>query len=116
MQRRRILDRFHLRVTSCPVSVVTTFLLLVCLTTWAEGQTAKTVSFQDGASPALTYVGTRDTSLSENAPDTTLGTSTTLLIDGDDPGGTGKDLTALIRWDISSIPSGSDVTTATITI
>ncbi|MBZ5515236.1 MAG: DNRLRE domain-containing protein [Acidobacteriia bacterium] len=61
-------------------------------------------------------MGTRDTSLSENAPDTNLGTSTTLLIDGDDPGGTGKDLTALIRWDISSIPSGSDVTTATITI
>src|ERR687884_492081 len=54
-----------------------------------------------------------DAGLSELAP-TNNGSATTLKVDGDDPGG--KDLYAALRWDLSQIPSGATVTSATVTL
>lgn len=79
------------------------------------GTTPVTRTFQDGVSPSSTYAGTRDTYLSQNAPTTTFGGAATILVDGSDPQGSGKDLSTLIKWDVSSIPSGSAVQSARIT-
>lgn len=82
----------------------------------AENATAVTVSFQDGTSPSASYAGTRDTTLRENAPTTAYGTAPDLRVDGDDPGGSGKDLSSLVAWDVSAIPAGSTVQSAAMTI
>jgi acid phosphatase type 7 len=55
-----------------------------------------------------------DAGLSELAPTTNNGSATTLKVDGDDPGG--KDLYAALRWDLSQIPAGATVTSATVTL
>lgn len=99
-------DSYHLpagQPTATPTATSTT-----------TGQ--QTVSFQDGVSPSTAYAGTRDTYLSENTITTNYGASTALLVDGDDPPGSGRDLAALLQWDISAIPAGSPVTAATITL
>lgn len=71
-----------------------------------------TVSFQNGVN---SYTGTRDTSLVENAPTTLHGSNTTVLVDGDEPVGSGKDASALVKWSLSGIPSGSIIQSAVIT-
>ena len=70
-------------------------------------------TLQDGVSPAA-YAGTRDTTLSQAAPTTAFGTTTTLLVDGDDPPGSGSDLATLIRFDTSSIPSNATIVSASL--
>ncbi len=79
-----------------------------------DSATATTRSFQDGVSPASSYAGTRDTYISEPNPTSKFGTATTLRVDGE--AGSGQDLSTLVKWDISSIPSGRTVQTATITV
>ena len=71
------------------------------------------MTFQNGANG---YTGTSDTRISQNAATTSYGSVTPLGVDGDDPSGTGRDVSALLRWDISSIPSGSTIQSATITL
>ncbi|MBI3468673.1 MAG: DNRLRE domain-containing protein [Planctomycetes bacterium] len=66
-------------------------------------------SFQDGMSPATSYTGTRDTAIT-NPSSKGLGSSTTLTADGK------KTSTALLKWDISSVPAGSNVQSASITL
>ena len=66
-----------------------------------------TDSFQEGVAPTAGYAGTTDTYMSSNAPTSNFGSSAMLLLDGDDPGGSGNDLASLLKWDISSIPPGS---------
>lgn len=97
---------------------------------WMSGSTGKegdtipqpsdpvtmTLSFQDGAAPDASYSGTRDTSLFEYYPDTVYGSSTELDIDGDSPHGTGNDVSAMLRWDTSTIPAGSVVESVEITV
>ena len=78
--------------------------------------TIQTKAFQDGVAPTAGYTGTRDAYISQNAPDTAFGTATTLLVDGDDPGGSANDLSTLLLWDVSDIPSDALVDSATITI
>lgn len=78
--------------------------------------TVMTMHFQDGVAPTSSYAGTRETTLVEAEPETNLGAATTLFVDGDDPGGTGKDLSALIAWDLSAIPAGAVAESATITV
>jgi hypothetical protein len=73
----------------------------------------QTVSFQSGTNG---YTGASDTRISQNAATTNYGASTALGVDGDDPSGTGRDVSALLRWDVSSIPSGSTIQSATITL
>lgn len=72
-----------------------------------------TATFQEGVNG---YTGTRDTSLSENAPTTLHGSNATLYADGDEPSGSGRDISALIRWELSSIPSGSIIDAVTVTV
>ena len=81
------------------------------LTVTAGGPTTTTtVSFQDGVLPTSAYAGTRDTYLDRSAPSMNYGNSTTVWVDGDD----GK--SALLRWKSFTLPAGSTVTSATITL
>ena len=72
--------------------------------------------FRDGSSPTAAYAGTRDTTLSQSAPSTVRGGETTLLVDGDDPAGSGQDHVTLAIWVLSSIPAGATVTSAAIQV
>lgn len=78
--------------------------------------TIQTKEFQDGVAPTSAYAGTRDAYISQNATDTAFGTATTLLVDGDDPSGSNNDLSTLLLWDLSDIPTDALVDSATITI
>jgi hypothetical protein len=73
------------------------------------------VSFQDGLVPTG-YAGTRDTYISQTAAGVAYGGLGTLRVDGDDLPGTGQDLSALMRWDISSIPPWKTIKTAMVTV
>ena len=73
-----------------------------------------TRAFQNGVAPATTYAGTTDTTISQHQPTTNFASATTILIDGDDPGGSGHDLSTLIKWDVASIPAGSTIRSAAI--
>lgn len=75
-----------------------------------------TLSFQDGVSPDTSYLGTRDTALYENEPDTVFGSIIELNIDGDSPRGSGNDVSSMLLWDISTIPAGSVIESAEITL
>jgi hypothetical protein len=75
-----------------------------------------TISFQDGVWPSSDYFGTRDTVLSQSAPSSNFGSDLALYVDGDDPPGSGKDLSTLLYWDISAIPPGSAVKGASIAL
>jgi hypothetical protein len=74
------------------------------------------ISFQDGVSPTPAYAGTRDTYIAEDQPTTNFCSVPTLRVDGDDPPGTERDVSTLLQWDLSTIPAGSKVQSATITI
>lgn len=66
-----------------------------------------TVRFQQGVAPSAAYAGAADTTLSETNKTSTYGSSASVRVDGDDLPGTGLDLSALLSWNISSIPPGS---------
>lgn len=70
-----------------------------------------TASFQDGVNA---YAGTSDTYIEQNNPTTNRGSAATCHADGDDGGG--GDKSCLIRWNVSSIPAGSTVLSASITL
>ena len=61
-------------------------------------------------------VSTADTRIVEDTPTTNYGRATTLGIDGDDPDGSGKDKSGLIRWDLSDVPTGSKINSASVTV
>jgi hypothetical protein len=73
-------------------------------------------AFQDGAAPIRSYAGTRDTYLSETHPGNVYGDSATVQVDGDNPGGSGKDLNLLLRWDLSAMPRSAKVLSAVVTL
>jgi PKD repeat protein len=73
-----------------------------------------TLAFQDGLAPDPGYAGTRDAYLSQAAPDTAHGLTADLLVDGDDPAGSGSDLNILLAWDLGAIPAGAIVEAASI--
>lgn len=79
-----------------------------------SGGGTTTTSFQNGALPTSSYAGNIDNHLSQNNVSTNYGTATSLLVDGDDP--SGLDKRALLKWDVSAIPSTKTVTGATITV
>ena len=64
------------------------------------------VSFQQGTNG---YAGMVDTHIQYDAQTTTHGSATTLLIDGS------PDYSALLKWDLTSIPVGKTVTAVTMT-
>jgi hypothetical protein len=59
---------------------------------------------------------TADTKLVENAPTTNYGVASPARATGDDPAGSGKDVYSLLRWDLSSIPAGSEVSSVSINL
>ncbi|MDH3511387.1 MAG: DNRLRE domain-containing protein [Gammaproteobacteria bacterium] len=75
-----------------------------------------TLVFQTGVAPSASYMGARDAYLSEQQPDTNAGSESDLLVDGDDPGGSGLDKASLMAWDISAIPPGAVVESASVII
>ena len=66
-----------------------------------------TVRFQDGVSG---YSGTRDTKITASSENSSFGGSSDLEVDGK------PDKAALLAWDLTSIPSGSKVTSASISL
>jgi hypothetical protein len=59
---------------------------------------------------------TIDAYILENTPNKNHGTATSLGADGDEPAGTGRDKSALLKWDLSTIPAGSKISSATVTL
>jgi hypothetical protein len=66
------------------------------------------ISFQDGLFPNVTYAGTTDTKIAGRNATTNYGTAQTFDVDGD------PDVAALLRWDVSAIPTGSIIVSAAI--
>jgi hypothetical protein len=66
-----------------------------------------TVSFQEGVDG---YSGTRDTKLLSGSPDSNYGSANTLEIDGS------PQSSALLYWDVSSIPIGNIIESVSITV
>ena len=73
-----------------------------------------TVAFQDGIAPDNDYDGTFDTYIREASASTNYGTATTLQVDGDEPSGSATDMSILLGWETSTIPSDATVQSATI--
>jgi hypothetical protein len=73
-------------------------------------------SFQDGRFPAADYAGTQDTTLAEKSPLANYGTARTLAIEAEDAREKRKASWSLLRWDLTSIPTGSIVRSAQITL
>lgn len=79
----------------------------------------QSTSFQQGVA---SYAGTFDTFVQQNAPTVNNGSVTPLNIDGDDPGGTGFDVQALLRFDnlfgntAGQIPAGATLQSATLQV
>jgi len=78
--------------------------------------TTTTTSFQNGVYPTTSYAGNIDTAIMENAPTTNYGNAATITVDGDEPSASSKDAYGLLKWDVSAIPTGKTVTSASITI
>jgi hypothetical protein len=72
-----------------------------------------TVSFQQGTDG---YTGARDTYLRQANPTYNYGVATPLLVDSDEPNSSSNDASPLLYWDISSIPAGSTISSASITV
>lgn len=68
-----------------------------------------TRAFQDGVSPDPGYKGTQDTYLFQSDPESAKGNQPVCIVDGDDPGGTGRDAVALFRWDLADVPRHASV-------
>ena len=66
------------------------------------------------AAATTSLTSTADTKLVENAPTTNYGVASPVRATGDDPAGSGKDVYSLLRWDLSSIPAGSKVSSISI--
>ena len=73
-----------------------------------------TRAFQDGMVPDTGYDGSFDTYIREATASTNYGVATTLQVDGDEPSGSGTDMSILLGWDISSIPADATVQSAII--
>ena len=72
-----------------------------------------TVDFQEGADG---YSGMFDTYIHEENPTYNYGNSSPLMLDSDDPYNSDNDVSALLYWDLSSIPAGSMLELASITV
>ena len=62
------------------------------------------------------YAGTSDALISESDPTINFGTANVCGADGSDPGNSDLDLSTLLRWNITDIPPGTTVQSASITL
>ena len=69
-----------------------------------------------GATETRSLTNSADTHILENAPKKNYGTVTSLGVGGDEPAGTGKDKSALLKWSLSTIPAGSKISSASVTL
>jgi hypothetical protein len=91
------------------VTVTTTLFLTLAI--------AVLIGFSGAASAdTRNLTSTADTQIAENSSSANYGGATSLKVDGDDPGGSGKDASSLLRWDLSSVPAGSKVDSASVTV
>ncbi len=72
-----------------------------------------TASFQEGVGG---YTGMLDTDIHQGDPTYNYGASSPLSIDSDDPYNSGDDISSLLYWDLASIPEGSMLESASITV
>jgi hypothetical protein len=90
-----------------PIYILAIFILLSFGSEgFAQNPSILTVSFQDGVDG---YLNTRDSKLMSAKPTTNFGSRNRLSMDGD------PDASALIYWDITSIPIGSSIQSVDIT-
>jgi hypothetical protein len=89
-------------------------ILFISFPIFANGQV--TLEFQDGFHPSPAYSGTNDANLSEMLPNENLGSENSLLLDGEHPVATRKDMSVLLKWDLSLIPQNSTVQSVTFTL
>lgn len=75
-----------------------------------------TATFQDGVSPSASYAGTTDANLQQSIPTTNAGNATSSQADMDYPTGTGKAISGVLRFELASIPRGSTVSAAKLTV
>jgi hypothetical protein len=75
-----------------------------------------TAFFQDGVAPSPTYNGTRDAPIVEASPERYHGVSAECRVVGDHPPGQKKQRSTLLQWDLTSIPPGSTVHAAALTL
>ncbi len=73
-------------------------------------------SFQNGVYPTSSYAGTHDTSIAQLNPSTNYGDWKTLHSYGDYPAKSGKDVSAIVKWDLTAIPTGRTVKSASVTL
>ena len=71
---------------------------------------AVAVSFQDGVAPEASYSGTSDTQIKSDEPNTIFGSSAELVVSGS------PNQAVLLKWNLSSVPTGSTVSSARIAI
>jgi hypothetical protein len=64
----------------------------------------------------LSIPSTADTKIAESASKTNYGSVNTIGVDGDEPAGSRKDTSALLRWNVSTIPAGSKIRSASVTL
>lgn len=82
----------------------------------AGSSAGQSVSFQDGVAPDSRYAGTQDTYVNQNAPGGTYGAARVAWLTGGGSTGMRASAQALVRWDVSTIPAGSEVVSATVTL
>ena len=75
---------------------------------------SRTWTVDTAATKVLTSVA--DTQILENAPTTNYGATTPLGADGDEPTGTARDKSSLLKWSVSTIPAGSKISSASVTL
>ena len=68
------------------------------------------------AARTASVTSTADTYILENAPRKNSGTAKPLGVDGDEPAGSGRDKATLLKWDLSTIPAGSKISSASVTL
>jgi len=82
----------------------------------ATSELASTGNFQTGVSPSANYAGVTDTTIREATPTAVDGAGLSVSADFDDPAGTRKRTSGLLKFDIGTIPVGSKVTAVTLTV
>lgn len=73
------------------------------------------ISFQNGVSPSSSYAGMVDTYISQNDSLGNYGQAVSLLVNGETSAGNADANYALLKWDISQIPTGSEILSASLT-
>jgi len=68
-------------------------------------RTVKTIVFQQGVSPDATYIGTNDTYVHDDVPDTSFESAVTFIVDVN----VGDDRVGFLKFNISQIPANSTI-------